>query len=237
MAWDNDSDYKYTFDHDIVDWGWEFIRRNDAYIAEWKDALSEFKHKEASGELCKTIRLNPKPHQIDSDRKFHQEMYYNFIDSRKNESYLIKAPKDNPWKLKYYQDPRSKNLIDLNRPSRTPFCFPNQYQSSIKLEVKPDDLVMIVNLNAPLADQFNCLKEYACKLQKKHLNRNLKQKRLPRKVWLQYLRLLDACLENVKKKNGIKKMFRDSLYPEQEWDEKLKQAKRMVSEGFRDLMV
>ena len=78
--WDRPDDYKYTDSHTIRDWGWEFIRRNPKYIAEWEKNLKIFHEEKELYEIELDGFFNIDPAQLSSIRaekaSKKEDLYY-----------------------------------------------------------------------------------------------------------------------------------------------------------------
>ena len=249
MAWDNESDYEYTSDHTLRDWGWEFIRRNTEYIAEWERVFVEFMAKKKSGELYRDLLGYPddlflkglKPQDITEEfYKVTQKSFYNQIDPERYEDFAIPAPPNNPWKLRQYQDPRSKKLIRPDYPQI--MALEVTKSDIIKLHTIENSLYTRIDLTCPLIPQLEQIRKFAKQAQKKLNHGTTNRMRTKKnKVWKSYLQVLDAHNAGTDRRSAAKKLFPKEESSQQQsidvWDEKLRQAKEMVSQNIYDLMI
>ena len=228
MSWNNLQDYDYTTDHSIRDWGWEFIRRNPAYMAEWKNELKVFHAKNKP--RIKGVSYNG-----------------NFLDPEKYETFEIFEDWSNPskWGLRSYQDPRAKKLVARNANSlvrKIDMSFSEK--TELCVGIKPNTYLAIIDLEKPLEPQLCDIKSNAIEAQKKAMLDRPKSKEKDKKeLWLNYIRCLDAQGAKVKRTGAAKVLFNEiktknnNQTPEQKWDETVKQANKMISAGYKKLMI
>src|SRR4051812_27064164 len=101
MTWENADNYKYTKSHTLRDWGWEFVRRNHEYIAEWEKEFSAFSKKKRSPDDIKFLSaIMPLINGLDHDN---------------SQTFEIPAHDAIKWELKSYQNPNARKLSPFNQ--------------------------------------------------------------------------------------------------------------------------
>lgn len=250
MNWEIPSDYEYTKTHTIKDWGWEFIRRNEKYIAEWNIRLETFNNMKISGELYKCLLgypdHNPFLENFHPD-EINESLYlkfgkwnYNLIDPDKYDTFLMYASETCFWQIKYFQDPRSNKLLPCNQRSHSE-CTVADVFANQKIAIIPnnDSIMAIIDLKKPIEPQIKYIKSEAKKSQIAITGTPLKTSDSQKnQLWVGYIRCLDAHNSKARKKIAISKIdLNIGCTPEIAWDETLKQAKKMVNVGWKKLMI
>jgi hypothetical protein len=102
-----------------------------------------------------------------------------------------------------------------------------------------NSILCTIKLGKPLDLQLLMIKEEAKKLERNICGRSIKTiKVLKPDLWIKYIRILDARICNVKPKIIQDILFKPVAYQtaEDKYREVLRQAKKMVSEGYKDLV-
>jgi len=235
MNWDNENDYAYAKKNDIGQWAWEFIRRNPKYNEQWKAKLEEF-----------YAGFSPNQGHIELEKSGLAKPFYNFSDPTKDDFRIISERSDwgqenNEWGLMDFFNPA------VIRPHSPMFPRPGNTLVYIKDPrvinnfhmAHSNSLLFTLKMGIPIDPQLRMLKEQAKKLEREKLGRNLKTiKTLKSELWIRYIRFSDAKIANAKPKI-IKAILFDNISdqtPEDQYRETGKQAKKMVSEGYKDLV-
>lgn len=248
MPWQVVSNYDYTKSHTIKDWGWEFIRRNPTYIAEWKEALARIGNK--PNKLALWL-----PHLRASEVSQYKSPPH-CTDAEDVDNFLIPSDKAMKWGLCSYQNPESHvlnkdalasvRMIAIGKPSLEP------EPDEISVNREQHTLITVIDLKIPLMPQIESIEAEAKKRQEELKNDKfpdliLKSKSLSpdsRAIWTTYIRCLDAKKSGMKRKIAASRLFPeyagDNYFgqsPEDKWDETLKQAQSIVKEGYRSFML
>ena len=102
--------------------------------------------KKKTGELYKEMGFRDEKHF-----KTSQINFYNEIDPTLIDSFIIEATPENPWKLKYYQDPKSIKLIRANHADRSEVAAMGvTVPGKIGLITRQDTIIATIDLNIPL---------------------------------------------------------------------------------------
>lgn len=247
MDWRNEDDYNYTDTHSLRDWGWEFIRRNQEYLNVWQRESDVYLERMKSGDLYRDL-LSFAPHVhnrspeelralVEKNMRFRAN-YLNPEDFQTFELHLDDNFEAHIWGLKTLQDPRSTELqFENSRPFvSTLYSLYKDKPTEFGIILKPNEALVILDLNAPLADQLLRVEENLRRDNKlvvpSRTNTFLRQKN-----WKLYLRCLDARIAKVPRKIAAPILCKNrGAIPEQAWDEAIKQANKMVKTGFKPLM-
>jgi hypothetical protein len=242
MVWNDETAYDYTKNHSPRDWGWEFIRRNEDYMKEWKKALLDFRKRIKSGEKAPYFnRMDFMPDDFLSDSPRLQ-----FINPSEFETFVIPSKDAEKWGLRGWRDPRTKKLQKSNFLSvEIIHSLGRRDGDSISLKNKAMTIIARIDLQKNLPTQIKEIEHTAKSFQDHYKEMNkliVKDSKLgtqkDKKLWKSYIRYFDAAAV-IPRKEAANYFFGDcsSQYlPTDQWDERLAQAKRMIKEGFQRLI-
>lgn len=253
MTWDDINSYAYTDNHDVKDWGWEFIRRDDRYKAEWEEKRSKFKADSVLWDKMMQPDLS-----IYSD--FNYADYENIMNSRPRtnlnltnpdevETFLILSHEDaKKWGLVSYQNPQSKKLHSFNKNKVKKLYLTESYFENFSAEIsvpkEPNNLLVLLDLTKPILPQLNEIKERAQYLQKE-LKLNSKKGSVREKAekvshldktrWVKYLQCVDAKNANIKNNFAAKKIFvepKGNRSADERWQETMRQIEEIKEKNY-----
>ncbi len=237
MAWDNDEDYAYTKDNDIAQWSWEFIRRNLKYIKEREEKLAEFRAGNSPNqEIINSIaRFNETcPKNAKSDTGYNP----NYSDATKDDFRIVLEKND--WGLLNYYNPKiAKPDTAMFHPTSN-LCYlvdPNIHRIEFP-SLGANSMVCIVNFDYPVNPQFAFIKKRAKEFQNRNQQPRKTLIKIKYKLWTLYIRILDAKDDKAKSKEIQTQFFSNKAQgADTSYKETLKQAKNMVKEGYKNLVL
>lgn len=228
LPWNPPNDYSYTEKHTVRDWGWEFIRRNPAYIDRWNKVLGYFNKDKAHRIRLYNLGFKSFP---DGCNEINPDDYETFIMKFSNHAVQ--------WGLSGFQNPLIeeglKIPIGAKRHASSRMC------------------VAVIDLEKPLSAQIAAIKERATELQDTISGKTLKKSkreiansdklwRNNQKIWKNYIQCIDARALGAKPKELAKTFFSETSNAEGgrpvqwRWDEMQKQIKAIRETGWHSLM-
>lgn len=224
--WKDVGSYSFMRKHSLQEWGWEFIRRDENYIGEWKKVLSKFKNAKKRGHFSLDELTKTEFDYLCETGDYYYEYISSTsrIDFKDRFKFIIPDQAANKWGMKNYQNPKCPqfnkfNLLDakLVHFGQSP-VFEEQLDT-IELEKSTNCILAEINLEKAISPQLEKLEKKAREKQEKL---NLPRKRAltvtdnNRDVWIKYLRCIDALLSGVRRKDAAEIIFQEYL-PKKEW--------------------
>lgn len=230
--WKDARSYGFMHKHSLQEWGWEFIRRDENYIAEWKKVLSKFKNAKKRGhfsfdELTKT--------EFDylcetSDYDYYYEYISNTsrVDFKDRFKFIIPDQAAHKWGMKNYQNPKCSqfnkfNLLDAKLVHFGHSLVNEEQLDTIDVEKSENCILAEIDLEKAITPQLERLEKKAREKQKKlkiPRKRAVTVTNNSRDVWIKYLRCIDAQRLGVARIPAAEIIFQE-LKPKHEWDEPL----------------
>jgi hypothetical protein len=225
IDWRNPEHYEYTNGYTNQLWAWEFLRRNAEYKKDWQAALTKYWEEKPSSE---------RP----------QKQGGNYSDTYRDPPFITTATKK--WPLPCLMNPSRRETPftmfgDLMPPH---FLLMGKQHPLYKTMVIPpsrilgdDELAVIIDVGMPIPLQIKAITDW---LDSK-ATKPVKQKKTHKSKWIRYLRVFDANVAGVTRDVASNIIFTDIAEQSSKsmrlahWDDTLKQAKRMVTKGYKNL--
>jgi hypothetical protein len=233
MNWRNKEDYAYTSSNKLEHWVWEFMRRNSLYIKEWEEEFNKFN--EGTSKNCENLEFI---------KLTDAQSFWNFSDSTKDD-FVLDIGRINNWGIVYLVNPslaRPTKLL-FRRPTNLNVLLMNEEDKKQLMRMPLNSMVGSLSFDLPLSVQLPMFTKTFLELQKKECKRMRGMQKITKhksKLWMNYLRCLDAKKEGVERKEAAAIIFSNSSgasdTPERQWSEAMRQAKAMVDSGYKDLM-
>jgi len=196
--WDHSDDYKYTDDHDVRDWGWEFIRRNPLYIKNWKRNLNVFQNYNDAREglmdafcslllpmlfleqkgIDECISLMENVKALKKKLAICEKLGINITNPQQYETFEIIGGHWTEWGLHTCQDPDAKTLTACNRSTSLHMfpCVSSAYNRTEKAAPLEKGWCEVrINLAHPILPQIENIKPLI-ELHQKGYKRYIKSK-------------------------------------------------------------
>lgn len=249
MKWNDESSYDYTASHDVRDWGWEFIRRDDRYKAEWDDIFAKYDPKKSP---FWNIIGDPEI-SVRSDKHYLEDI--NLTKPDEIETFVILSNNDAlKWGLTGYQNPNSKKLSKsiIAPVKKLHICeyYMREFalegvSPSVKLEAHT--LLSVIDIKKPIKPQIDEISKRALQIQKELRSKEPELVRLrsekvsskDRKRWKNYLRCIDAQQSKVKENFAAKKIFSNiegKATPDERWRETIRQIEEIKEKNYNQFM-
>lgn len=244
MQWDDPSAYEYTKSLSLREWGWEFIRRDERYKAEWQEHYKKFEKAGGQKNLMFLLMNGDELSQFSSQSILSLNDYMNLGNPKEIGTFIILSEDALKWGLRGYKNPEGKKLHN-NQTLIIPAFRADETTARTKLNAKSDTLIASLDLTKPLTKQLAIIKEQALQLQQS-LRReqqktvSIRGERLTtlnKKLWQQYLRLLDSIQSGIKRGKAAKQLYAGSAQaPEEKYSEHLKQIKALKKSYYTAFM-
>jgi len=248
--WKNVSEYNYLDNHSDILWGWEFLRRNPDYQKDWEENLQLYNQgKDAISAIRKSAQKSSKRLAKVTGRHFDMlEDMYKQTDPNHAAFFLMGNGIKEKWGWPVLFNPQNPCPTFLQFFGLPKIYFGNQHFFAKKsgkyigypIPIESAIFTVEVDLGSSIGPQMARIGEHLIGLQKNY--KLLAKKRITRRYssWKIYLRVLDAIAAGAKRNNAAPIIFNykasESDTPERQWSENLKQARRIMNAGYRELL-
>jgi len=250
MAWDVAADYDYCKTNDKYYWAWEFLRRNESYIALYKHIEKAYLGDDYQGDIV-AFPLDGFGPEERSPVSFSMEYELFIISSTLEEklklqfeipleshlqvfySPLVDRPRALPMKGACYVPVNRDDaanyvaVIDGNSEEHRHLI------SKATNELAKNTMYCIVDLSASLETQFKDFLRIAKKLRNRHkieMSKSMKITAKRKNDWIKCLRCLDALSAGIKRSEAACVIFKQDD-PLSSWDVAMKRARKMCDKA------
>jgi len=240
--WKDIKSYDHMKSYSLCDWGWEFIRRDQRYIDEWESEFSEFENSENKGHFSfDSLLVNEFDYLIETQNfdeytKLIKET--SRVDSHDVYKFIIPSKNASEWGLRHYQNPASKkinqlNLIQSKIINFEQSCNNGEVFNAIEIKKEENNLLAVINLEKPIKSQMDKIEKQAKDLQA----RDEKVSENNVRLWIEYLRCIDAKKSGVKRKEASKTLFPYAEpSSERKWDNTMQQINGIMNSKYTKFM-
>lgn len=244
MQWDDPSAYKYTKSLNLREWGWEFIRRDKRYKAEWEEHYKSFEKAGGQKNLMFLLLNGDELSQFSRQNILSPNDYMNLGNPEEIDTFIILSNDALKWGLRGYKNPKARKLHD-NQTLIVPVFYVDKDTPSTELNAISDKLITALDLTKPIARQIEVIKKLAIELQdslRKEGQNTIPQRAKDithqnQKLWTQYIRLLDSKNLGVKRKEAAGKLYGGAAQtPEAKYSQHLQQIKELEKSRYMSFM-